>query len=345
MSFSMLGRIFDISGKKIYEWYKSVLSGFTDPKQQAELHQHDTQDRSLVDKKTKTFKKVFVPIFKPENFGKNMAIDDKNIGGEGYTIISNKDTGKIALMAMTTKARILADIIFKIPDTIRRKVETLSKDLAEGYDWIARGLFSAAMRIADKFHVTKLALEALQDVRVRYRQEILSQQRKEKKEADKKGGKYKQPPLKKHRNGETIKEILARSRYLLFRFEDQWTEIQAQRAAILFELFPEIQIAHSVICAFRNFYKCRVGEEDSMEKAKGSLHKWYEKAKKSKIPEMLNFMATVKSNQPDILAYFAHGHTNAFAESLNNQIQRFVQSNYGIRDRDFFHFRMKKYFS
>ena len=345
MSFSMLGRIFDISGKKIYKWYRNVLSGFTDPKEQAELHKYDTQDRSLVDKKTKTFKTVFVPLFKPENFGKNMAMDDKNVGGEVYTIISNKDTGKIALMAMTTKARILADIIFRIPDMIRRKVDTLSKDLAEGYDWIARSLFPAALRIADKFHVIKLALEALQDVRVRYRQEILSQERKGKKEAVKKGKKYQSPSLKRYRNGETIKEILARSRYLLFKFKDQWTEVQEQRAAILFELFPEIKTAYSVICTFRNFYKCKVGEKSSIERARESLDKWYEKAKESKVPEMLNFMATIKSHQPEILAYFAHGHTNAFAESLNNQIQRFVQSNYGIRDRDFFHFRMKKYFS
>lgn len=346
MSFSVLGRIFDISGKKIYEWYKNVLSGFPDPQEQTTLHEHDTQDRSLIDKKTKIFRTVFVPIFNPENFGKDLAIDDKNIGGEAYTILSNKETGKIALMAMSTKAHILADILFKVPDAIRRKVDTISKDLAEGYDWIARGLFSGAMRIADKFHVTKLALEALQDVRIRHRQEILSEERKAEKGAKKEEGKkYKPPPLKQYKNGETIKEILARSRYLLFRFEEQWTEVQAERAAILFELFPEIKTAHSVICAFRNFYKCKVGEENSMETARKSLYKWYDKAKEGKLAEILNFMATVKHHQPDILAYFVHGHTNAFAESLNNQIQRFVQSNYGIRDRNFFHFRLKKYFS
>ena len=51
------------------------------------LHLFDTKDTSMVttkkdsetDQKIKLPKTVFVPILKVENFGKNMAIDDKNI--------------------------------------------------------------------------------------------------------------------------------------------------------------------------------------------------------------------------------------------------------------------------
>jgi hypothetical protein len=70
------------------------LSGFDDPEAQKRLHEHDTVDPALIDKETGKPKKVFVPILKPENFGENMTTDDKNIGGEVYTAISNKDTGK-----------------------------------------------------------------------------------------------------------------------------------------------------------------------------------------------------------------------------------------------------------
>jgi transposase len=342
LSFSLLGKIFGLSGKKIYEWYRNVLSSFTDTAEQEALHAHDTEDRSLIDKVTKKFKKVLVPIFKPENFGKDMAVDDKNMGGEGYTIFSNKKTGKVALMAMTTKAGILMNMLQQIPLKIRMAVDKISKDLAEGYDWVARSMFMNALRIADKFHVICLALEALQDVRVRYRQEVLSEERKRSQKAQKEGKKYRASPQKKCSNGETIKEILARSRYLLFRFQRQWTEVQEQRAEILFELFPEIKKAYSVICSFRSFYNCKVG---NVGKARKSLEKWHRKAKVSHIPEIQNFLSTVKKHEPDILAYFVDGHTNAFAESLNSKFQRFIQSNYGIRDRNFFHFRIKKHFS
>ena len=75
-----------------------------------------------------------MPILKAENFGEHMAIDDKNIGGEGYTIISNKKTKKIAAMIMSTKHNIIEEVLHKIPRNIRWNVQSLSRDLAESYN-------------------------------------------------------------------------------------------------------------------------------------------------------------------------------------------------------------------
>jgi hypothetical protein len=139
MSFALLGLVFGISGRKIYDWYRNVLSGFDDPEAQKRLHEHDTVDPALIDKETGKPKKVFVPILKPENFGENMTTDDKNIGGEVYTAISNKDTGKIAVLIMSVKAGIVSDVLLKnVPAKILMAVKTVTKDLAENYDWMAR---------------------------------------------------------------------------------------------------------------------------------------------------------------------------------------------------------------
>ncbi|MDR2685063.1 MAG: transposase [Prevotellaceae bacterium] len=46
-----------------------------------------------------------------------------------------------------------------------------------------------------------------------------------------------------------------------------------------------------------------------------------------------------------ILNCFRFGTTNAIAENINSRIQRFITINQGTRDREFFYFRMKKYFS
>jgi hypothetical protein len=58
-------------------------------------------------------KKYLFPYSRPENFGENMTADDKNIGGEVYTVISNKDTGKIAALIMSVKAGIVSDVLLK----------------------------------------------------------------------------------------------------------------------------------------------------------------------------------------------------------------------------------------
>lgn len=309
--------------------------------EQLMLHENDLPQKA--DPKTGEIPSLPVPILKEENFGEHMTIDDKNIGGEGYTIMANKITGKIAVLAQTTKADILASILQKIPVSIRYYVKIISKDLAEGYDWIARTLFLNAIRVDDKFHVLKLGFEALQNVRVRYRQMVLTEERKLRQREMKKPREKKLAVRPKtYANGDTKKELLARSRYLLFSFREKWTESQKERAAILFKEFPEIEKAYDAMIRFRAFYQTKVGDTKT---AKKRLKEWYAKTGTADVEEMETFASTVFHHEGEILNYFETGCTNAFAESLNSKIQRFVQSNQGTNDRDFFHFRLKGYFS
>ena len=275
-----------------------------------------------------------------------MCIDDKGLGKEGYTILSNPKTGKIAMMAMTTKVKYLKKILDKIPGEIRRNVKVINKDLGRNYDWLARQYFSFATRVADKFHIVKLGLESLQAIRVRYRQAILSAERKcdeARKKAKKEDKDLKYfPKFKNTRfaNGETQNELLARSRGLLFKFPNQWTRTQKERAEILFQKYPEIKKAYALILEFRRFYQARDGTE-----AQKRLDFWIQKGNLSEISEIKNFVFTIKNHRTEILNHFETKSSNAFAEGLNSHLQRFFVSNYGIRNRDFFHFRIKLAFS
>lgn len=269
-----------------------------------------------------------------------MTIDEKNIGGECYTIIANKETGKIFLMIMTTKAKLICHVLSKLPLKFRLGVETISKDLAQGFDWVARTMFPHAIRVADKFHVLVLGFDALQAVRTRFRQAILTKEREQKAKNKEKKRSNKKAPAFRFANGETEKELLARSRYLLFKKEKDWTETQEQRARILFKAFPEIYTAYQFMNNFRLFY-----EKETIEDAKDVLEQWYLISELIDIPEVLNFVDTVKNHEPEILNYFLTKQTNAFAESLNAKIQRFVISCFGFRDRLFFHFRLRNHFS
>lgn len=358
ISFAVIGRVLGIDGKKIYRWYKEVLSGFTEVPEQKKLHEHDVALSKKADPETGEIPTLLVPIFKLENFGEDMCLDDKNISGEGYTVLSNKKTGKIALLAQTTKVDLLCKILNTVPGKILFAVKTISKDMAEGYDWLARTVFLNAIRIDDKFHVLKLGFEALQDVRIRYRQDLLRaerekrelqkiQQREDREECQKTGKIYRKPqsrttPPKTYANGDTKKELLARSRYLLFMHENQWTDSQKERAAILFQEYPELKTTYGLMTQFRGFYQTKVGD---LPIAKERLKAWYAAVNTSEIDEMMTFAGTVDHHEGSILNYFEAGHTNAYAESLNAQIQRFIQSNQGTNDRDFFHFRLKGYFS
>ena len=315
-----------IKSKKIFSWYKNHLSKFNELKTQIDLKKNDVVD-------SRTGELIPVPILKIENFGEDMCIDDKNLGGEGYTIIHNPKTKKIALMAMTTRLDGLKKALDKVPNNVRLNVKTISKDLASNYEWLALQYFSFAERVADKFHIIKMGFEALQSIRIRFRQELLTKERVAKK-------KHQKVINKRYENEETEKELLARSRGLLFKFPNQWSSRQEERARILFREYPEIYNAYKLILEFRRFYK-----EKNRKTALVKLERWRTNVQHEDIPEMLNFNHQIETHQGAILNYFNSFKTNASAECLNSHLQRFFINNYGIRNRDFFHFRIKLAFS
>jgi hypothetical protein len=53
----------------------------------------------------------------------------------------------------------------------------------------------------------------------------------------------------------------------------------------------------------------------------------------------------IKRNLAQFINYFIAKETNATAEALNQNLQRFINVNYGARNSDFFLYRVKIHFS
>ena len=279
----------------------------------------------------------------PDHMGPYMGIDEKHIDGEFYTVLTNKTTKKIAMLARTTRHNDIAEILRPYRDR-RYAVKVLTRDLSNSYDWVGRTCFWNAMQVADKFHIIKEALDQLQNHRIAYRQELLTRRRKaqkaHKKAGTKQGFQYEEATLE---NGDTHLQLLARGRYLLYRFPSDWSQTQKQRAQLLFKHYPSIKVAYELICRFRRWYrKCFIGE--AKERISQRLRQWYERIDKADITELSNFKAMIERHQGVIINYFVGGHTNAFAEATNRKINTFIRNNQGVRDKDFFFFRLKNYF-
>jgi transposase len=342
---------------KLYRWYKNHLSDFTKPATQKELHQHNLI-RSEIDRRTGQPQLVRVPILKPENMGRDMCIDEKYVGGEFYTLLANRTTGKIALMAGTQNTIELCNLLLKFELDKRFDVKYLTRDLLGAYDWTGRQMFLNAEHIADKFHILQHLFDSLQSIRIYHRNIYLTKRRQsyedfKAKEAERKRNHSKDEPFQsgifQHKeerleNGETNRELLARSIHLLYKFSSQWNTSQSKRAEILFKHYPDIHTAYKLCCSFREWYsKEYIGQP--IEKIRKRLDAWFEKVRVAAIEEMLNFKSLVERHLGVILNYFNDGRTNANAESLNAKIQRFLQANNGSRDLDFTFFRLATFFT
>lgn len=80
--------------------------------------------------------------------------------------------------------------------------------------------------------------KALQELSVAYRWQAIDEENLEIKKA--KAAKQKYNPLT-FENGDTLRQLLVCSRYLLFKKPSKWTSSQRQRAEILFKQFNDIK--------------------------------------------------------------------------------------------------------
>ncbi len=154
-------------------------------------------------------------------------------------------------MIAGTKADTVIAIIEKIPLKARNQVTEITLDMAPNMGLIAKKCFPNATRVTDRFHVQKLALEALQKIRIKYRWQAIDHENEAIEKARILKKKYNPLLLTKD---DTIKQLLARSRYFLFKNKLNWSENQTERAKILFELYPDIEKAYNLAQDLRNIF-------------------------------------------------------------------------------------------
>lgn len=341
----MLGQFYRIDGDILERSYKEHLSGFR------EWVEMEHADKYL----------VF-----PENFGPQMSIDETSTkDGELFTILSNKEghgrKGSIAVMVRGTKRVDVVNAIMLVPKETRRKVKEVTLDFSSGMAVIVEEAFPWAMRVLDRFHMQRMVVDAVNELRTKHKREAMKEDvdaRKAHALSEKKRiahalrcskryyethpGPFKRPykPVELS-NGDTVPELLERSSKLLATSPDKWSEKQKERVKILFEMYPDIKDAYALSHGLRVIFNNRKATKRT---AKASLDEWCKKAAKFNASFKV-IASTFETRQEDLLNYFINRSTNASAESLNTKIKVFRSQLRGIVDLKFFLFRLTKIYA
>ncbi|GHV54845.1 hypothetical protein FACS1894181_18650 [Bacteroidia bacterium] len=130
-------------------------------------------------------------------------------------------------------------------------MEEAALDMAGSMQKIVRRCFPGARRVIDRFHVRKLACDALQEMPTTHRRDAVNTETEQQEEAKPAGSKH-MPFV--YENGDTCKQLLARSRYLPFKPPEKWTLKQKQRAKILFGQYPDINEGHPLTRSLRMIF-------------------------------------------------------------------------------------------
>jgi transposase len=270
-------------------------------------------------------------VFKPENIGPKLSIDDKAIGHEGFSILSNGESGKIAMMIESCKSIEVAQAISLFGNDLN-KVESISCDMAAGYLNVCSEELPRAKVVIDKFHVMQYVYDAVLDVRTRIKKELSAELTKGK--------------TKTEQDKEILRKLdtLKHCRYRLTQSPEKWSNAGKEVMHQVFDNHNELSQAYNLTQDFKKWYDIS-NRFKSRETITHELYQWYAQTNESGFDEFKAVVKMIRKHENEIINYFKSQQTNARAERLNGKINRFISNNYGIKDKDFAMYRIANYFS
>ncbi len=275
--------------------------------------------------------------FNASNIGPHMSLDETCLSnGEVWTFLTNKDghggAGTLAAAIPGTKSEeIISILTAAMGKSLRRKVVEVTCDLSPSMMLIAAEVFYNAHVVNDRFHVQQVYNEAVDEIRIDIRRQLIAEENSRDKS---------QPPLT-YSNGETMRQILARSKHTLMMSRNKWTDIQCHRVNILFKYHPILKKAYALAMELRAIFNKKL----KPTKALKQLNRWYEKVNALGNNNFHSVIKTFKNHAPTIINYFRRRATNASAEAFNSKVKIFRSQMRGVRDRDFFIFRLVKLYA
>lgn len=334
MSITTLGKRNGLNGQTLRKQYKEKLSGYRT------WDQLDHADEYI--------------LF-PGNIGTDMSLDETCLSnGDVYTILTNKAAhgrkGAMAAMVKGVATETVSGILKRIPLRKRLMVKTVTTDLSSAMMLTARTAFPAARLINDRFHVQQLMTEAVDQLRIRHRWEVLDsenkairehrQKRKECRTREEREalGQWKPAIMA---NGETLPQIMARSRHIILKHKSKWNGQQTARAAILFRQFPDLEKAYSLYLDLVDIFN----KKSAPDEARLNLARWYNHVDKLDNREFNKVLETFENHNATIINYFEERLTNASAESFNAKIKAFRTQFRGVGDIKFFMYRLAMLYS
>lgn len=137
-------------------------------------------------------------------------------------------------------------------------------------------------------------------------------------------------------NGETLPQIMARSRHIILKHKTKWNGQQKARAKILFSKFPDLENAYGLFLKIVDIFNAKV----SPDVARLNLARWYNQVEAFGNNEFNKILETFENHNVTIVNYFKQRLTNASAESFNAKIKALRSQFRGVVDIKFFMFRI-----
>lgn len=220
---------------------------------------------------------------------KQLAIDETSFKrGHSYvTVVIDADKRRVIDVEPGRKEKAVTDFSYKL-DTkggACERIEAVSSDMSGAYRSGIQQCFPYALHTVDKFHVKKLLLDGMDEVR---RMEQKAQRSK----------------------------ALNLGRRLLMIPEHKQTAEQKEKTATLCKEYPKTGRAYRMVQALDIVYASK--NYDEAKEKFDNLYRWL---RRSRLEPMKRAALSLRKNAKEILNIFTTKLTNAICEGINSMIQ------------------------
>jgi transposase len=239
---------------------------------------------------------------------RRLSIDEIYLGRSKWfwTLVIDLDTGRIVWAAQGRGA----DALRRFWPGLRSsgaRIQAVAMDMSAAY-WaaVADNLPNAAI-VFDRFHITKLAHDKLDDLRREMVREATGMMK------------------------QTVKGV----RYLLLMRRDHVQEEKLPRLDEALKHNEPLFIGYLLKEALGLLW-----EQPSYPKMNAFLHEWCDLATQSGVRQMMQLAKTLLIHKSGILSWWKHRINNGRMEGINNKIKTLLRQTYGLRDERYFALRL-----
>lgn len=287
-----------------------------------------------------------------------LCIDEKDIQGQVYTILTNASNGQLIGMYPWVKMHEVMRF-FKERTNLewRMSIEEVCCDMSYTMEGILSSLFPNAKIVSDRFHVMKNVLDDIWAIRTRAKTAIKKRINNDQKQHEKllkeqktqwdtiiqwRGRPKTTLPLKRYENWETEIDVATRIVRQIRKRKTKWNRNQETRREIAKKI-PELL---DLIEWYEYMYKLWniYDEAKTFESWKQKINEWLVDWSEIsvRIDEVGNLTQTIKNRLDSICNYFISSHSNGFAEWLHSRIQRLISMSRWFINKDYMIYRIIK---
>jgi transposase len=240
---------------------------------------------------------------------KHLGLDEKSFRrGQDYISVLTEvgSEPRVLEVAEGRRTEDAAELIRTLPEAARAQVAAVAIDMSAAYEAAVREALPAAVVVHDRFHVSKLLGEAVDQVR-----------RAEHKDLSAQGD-----------------DRLKGSRYLWLWHPSELNDAKLEAFEAL--AYQNLRTARAYYhrIQFIEFWQC-----GSLGEAQLHFTQWYHEARRSQLEPIKKVALTLKEHLHGLLSYFNHRITNAVTEAFNATIQSLKAAARGFRNFD--HYRTR----